>query len=350
MAIVARLTPPGKAAIACLGVADVEGGEPLAWEMAKGLFRRKAGRSLPVEPIAPAAYFGTFGEDAVDEVILSIRNVQPLVLEIHCHGGLEVIRSLEAAIVSRGIAEASSREWAKQIHGCEQAEMLDILTRCSTVRTADIALDQLNGAFERTLGSAAVGWERLAELVPVGEHLARPWKVVVAGAPNVGKSSLVNALAGFTRSVVSPTPGTTRDAVATQIALDGWPIELVDTAGLRETTDTLEAAGIARAEAAHADADLVLWVLEAPTPPDELPADGSLVVVNKIDQPAAWDLTSQSGATRTSAVTNEGIAELARAIVARLIPDPPKPSEAVPITLSQRDACLRFALANPGRG
>ena len=86
--------------------------------------------------------------------------------------------------------------------------------------------------------------ERLRELVPVAEHLDRPWRVVIAGAPNVGKSSLVNALAGFARSLVSPTAGTTRDVVTTRIALDGWPIELCDTAGQRESADAVESAGI----------------------------------------------------------------------------------------------------------
>ena len=83
--------------------------------------------------------------------------------------------------------------------------------------------------------------------------------MVVAGAPNVGKSSLVNALAGFQRSVVSEIAGTTRDVVSVQLAFDGWPVELTDTAGLREA-EGLEAEGVARANRALAEADLVLWV------------------------------------------------------------------------------------------
>ena len=73
---------------------------------------------------------------------------------------------------------------------------------------------------------------------------SNPWRVVVFGAPNVGKSSLINALAGYERAIVSPTPGTTRDVVTVTTAIDGWPVQLSDTAGFRETQDELESAGI----------------------------------------------------------------------------------------------------------
>src|SRR5439155_711085 len=101
----------------------------------------------------------------------------------------------------------------------------------------------------------------------LGRHLTNPWRVVVAGAPNVGKSSLVNALAGYARCVVSPTPGTTRDVVSTLIAVDGWPIELLDTAGLRLPGENLEQQGIALARAAVESADLCLWVIDASASP-----------------------------------------------------------------------------------
>src|SRR5207244_11945531 len=80
--------------------------------------------------------------------------------------------------------------------------------------------------------------DELARYAGVGRHLTAPWRVAVAGAPNVGKSSLVNALAGYQRSVVAPTPGTTRDVVTALLAIDGWPVELADTAGLRPLTPT----------------------------------------------------------------------------------------------------------------
>src|SRR5262249_7726954 len=120
----------------------------------------------------------------------------------------------------------------------------ELVQRAPTLRTAAILLDQLNGAFatevrrilalfETDPRNAAFSLHRLAELGnTVGRHLVEPWKVVVAGPPNVGKSSLVNALAGYQRSVVSEVAGTTRDAVSVRTAFDGWPVELIDTAGL----------------------------------------------------------------------------------------------------------------------
>src|SRR6185369_14624432 len=129
----------------------------------------------------------------------------------------------------------------------------DRLAHAPTLRTASILLDQLHGAFERGVTrildllatnpeAAREPLRELARYAPIGRHLVEPWKVVVAGAPNVGKSSLVNALAGFQRAVVSDIAGTTRDVVSVPVAFDGWPVELTDTAGLREA-EGLEAAG-----------------------------------------------------------------------------------------------------------
>src|SRR5207244_3542080 len=153
----------------------------------------------------------------------------------------------------------------------------------------------------------------LAKFAPVGRHLVEPWKVVVAGAPNVGKSSLVNALAGYQRAVVSEVAGTTRDAVSVQLAFDGWPVELTDTAGLRDA-EGLEAEGIERARRVLAEADLVLWVVDGAEEWLEFPEDsleeklglprvGYLLVVNKIDvKHEAW-INAVPGLHHVSAAT-----------------------------------------------
>src|SRR5205085_10015517 len=105
---------------------------------------------------------------------------------------------------------------------------LEPLTRATTVRTASILLDQYHGAFTRAVEAALAEPAHVAEFAryaPLGRHLVAPWTVAVVGPPNVGKSSLVNALAGYQRAVVSDMPGTTRDVVRTLVALDGWPVE-----------------------------------------------------------------------------------------------------------------------------
>ncbi len=164
----------------------------------------------------------------------------------------------------------------------------------------------------------------------------------------MGKSSLVNALAGYRRSVVSPTPGTTRDLVTVRLAI-GWPIELVDTAGLREETEALEGEGIDLARRQLAEADLVAWVLDSSAEPVWPPStqarsasDGTvpslalracvLPVINKMDLPPAWDLEQARGALRISARTGEGLAELCSGLEQRLVPEPPPPGAAVPFT------------------
>jgi tRNA modification GTPase len=210
-------------------------------------------------------------------------------------------------------------------------------------------LDQYHGAFARAIqdilaalaGSKATSGgrllEELAQNIEVGRHLTVPWRVVVAGAPNVGKSSLVNALAGYQRSVVSPIPGTTRDVVGTPIAVDGWPIELSDTAGWRENAEALEEKGIRLAEGAVAAADLCLWVVDGANAATPLPKERGIKhrvqpVINKIDLQAAWDWTQVPNAIQVSALTGAGLADLCREIGRRLVPDPPSAGAAVPFT------------------
>ena len=153
-------------------------------------------------------------------------------------------------------------------------------------------MDEIRQDIDR--GDASSARQRIEALLArekLGRHLTRPWSVVLAGRTNVGKSSLMNALAGYGRAIVHPAPGTTRDAVAMATAIDGWPVELCDTAGLRAADDAVERAGIERARERLAQADLVIlvadrsvpWSAEDQTLADQWPA--AVVVHNKCDLP-----------------------------------------------------------------
>jgi tRNA modification GTPase len=211
-----------------------------------------------------------------------------------------------------------------------------------TLRTAAVLLDQYHGAFDRAVSAILAKLDAgatnipeldaLATFAPVGRHLVAPCTVVVAGPPNVGKSSLVNALAGYQRTVVSEVAGTTRDVVTVPVAFDGWPVELADTAGLRAAAG-LEAEGVERAERFIRDADLVLWVMDTTAPQPVWPEQpGPLLVINKVDRPPASDLSAAPDAIRVSAATGDGVAGLAAVIARTLVPNPPPPGAAVPYT------------------
>jgi tRNA modification GTPase len=341
----ACLTPPGTGAIAVLALHG-----PRAWSVARDLFRpRSARQSLPDSPEPGRFWLGKLGDEAADEVVLVAKLAG---VEVHCHGGVQVVRMLLELFERRGITVCPWRQFNRLTgDNALRSTAAAALAEARTVRTAAILLDQYQGAFERAVETSLAAMGRndaaetnrlLAELARhtgVGRHLTTPWWVAVAGAPNVGKSSLVNALAGYQRSIVSPSPGTTRDVVTTTIAVDGWPVELADTAGLREGAQELEGEGIDRAREAAAGADLCLWVLDAAATPVwpsaglHLPlAPNVRLVVNKTDLPAAWDLDEATGALRVSAKTGDGIPELCDGLARWLVAEAPPPGASVPFT------------------
>ena len=152
-------------------------------------------------------------------------------------------------------------------------------------------------------------------------------------------------LAGFARAIVDAAPGVTRDVVTFRTAMDGWPVEIADTAGLRGTDDLIESMGIARSRHAQQAADLVLLVLdrsEALQPMDRALIESTsrvLLVANKTDLTAAWDprevLESPFSVLTVSAESGQGIGTLIAAIARRLVPDPPGAGEAVPFRIDQ---------------
>lgn len=342
---VTRLTPKGRGAVATLAI---EGAGAL--QAVGEFFRPAAGQPLAQSTI-DRIRFGTWHHDNGDREEIVVCRRAESVIEVHCHGGEAAATAIIAALVSRGTVVGTEATW---LHQRQQDPLLEIVRRklaeARTRRTAGILLDQLHGAWPKALAQMATALaanepavanrqlQRLLDLARCGRHLTTPWQVVVAGPPNVGKSSLVNTMLGFSRCIVFDQPGTTRDIVATQTALDGWPIELMDTAGLRAGQDAIEAEGVERALSKIACADLVVHVHDA-TRPNSHGVDGEitrhpnvLTVENKsdlVDQPArAVDV-------RTSAVTKMGVDQLIELIVLRLVPSPPVPGEAVPLDDAQ---------------
>jgi tRNA modification GTPase len=365
--LAACLTPPGRSAIATLGIRG-----PRAWEIVRELFRTSAAspQELPAIPDLSRIWLGRIGEkdsaNVADQVVVTVQQTTPIpCVEIHSHGGTETVRWLLEILEKQGcrVCAWPELEQATTTDPWKTAASLE-LVKASTVRTAAILLDQYHGAFARALIDIQTALtnqdlpettrllESLARYAHIGRHLTVPWKVAVVGPPNVGKSSLVNALAGFQRSLVTPTPGTTRDLVTTLIAVDGWPVELIDTAGLREESGSVEGQGIELARNAAASADLCLWLLDASAPPiwpePNLRDDSKFkLVVNKIDRPPAWEI-KQSDVLQVSALTGAGLAELVETIARWLVPNPPPPGAAVPFTpslASQVEEALNHARA-----
>ena len=178
--------------------------------------------------------------------------------------------------------------------------------------------------------------------------------VAIVGAPNVGKSSLFNRLLMENRSIVSPTPGTTRDFLEESVDVDGVQVKLIDTAGLREAGDEIEAEGISRTKATIESADLVLFVEDASNQRYREVSDGPdfcgtraekvLVVANKIDliEPRAPD--GKVGKTMVSAKTGQGIEELRRKLGELLLGESDRQDSELFITSSRHHVAMFSAV------
>jgi tRNA modification GTPase len=346
------LTAPGRGAIAVIRVWGAR-----AIEAVGAGFHANA--AIPLEESTPGRLLlGRMGAGLGDEVVAVVLESGIPAVEIQCHGGTAavsmVLESLERAGAQR------DQPWALpelDYPGGDtlSGEAMEDLALAPTVLTAEILLDQLHGALQGEIARLAVLVEQapalaerrldaLIERGAVGLRLVSGWKVVIAGRPNVGKSRLLNALCGFPRAIVDRTPGTTRDVVAFQTALGGWPVKLADTAGLRETADPIERLGIERAERELGAADLVLLVLdqsETLRPIDRhliATIPRALVVANKSDLEPAWREGDAGLGEETvlavSAERGDGIDALIASMLERLVPVPPSPAEAVPFRSS----------------
>ncbi len=275
------------------------------------------------------------------------------VVEFQCHGGAVTPRRVLEAAFAAGARLARRGEFTERafLNGkldYDQAEGVLDLIHAKTERAADAAQDAIAGRrrresrelYDRALdlsstlehaldvdeselpesffSSLAASFASLDAALAAAAKRLRESRilregalVVLAGPPNAGKSSLLNALVGESRAIVSDVPGTTRDAVEAWVDFDGWPIRLVDTAGLRETADAIEQEGVRRAEELIEKADVVV-ALTPLTPPQRL-AQPKAISIN-----AKCDLSRSPSLLNVSAKTGEGVEALRREIVAVL--------------------------------
>ena len=259
-----QLTPPGRGAVASI---RIEG--PGARELVARHFITRSGR--PLTDFPPGRIVLGQIRPRGEEVVLN--QYSDRAIELHCHGGLAAVARLEEIFIGDGCRQVSWQEWtASQEADPFAAAARLALAEARTPITAAILLDQYQGALRKAMeqietflqaGEKEVAWQQIEALLSRGDtglHLIRPWQVVVAGRPNVGKSSLINAIAGYQRAIVHSMPGTTRDVVGVQTAMGGWPVEVSDTAGLRETREEIEQAGIDLARKKILAADLIVLV------------------------------------------------------------------------------------------
>jgi tRNA modification GTPase len=278
------------------------------------------------------------------------------VLELQGHGGPVVMQALLAACLDAGARLAEPGEFTRRAYlegkiDLAQAEAVADLIDAASREAARSALRSLGGEFSAAVDALAARLTELRALVEAtldfpedevdrlhrdaaaarlaevrtaldevlrrsrqGSLLRSGIQVVLAGRPNVGKSSLLNRLAGEERAIVTAIPGTTRDALRETILLDGVPVVIVDTAGLREATDEVERLGVERTLREVERADLVLEVLDASQENARMAAGAERIAVyNKIDLKP--DFVPPAGAVAVSAKTGQGMDRLRRAIL-----------------------------------
>jgi len=320
---------------------------PGAADLVGRLFQPASGKSLTEHPLGRIV----FGRWSSGEELVVCRR-EPDLVEVHCHGGQAAPRAILDSLVAEGAATVDWRDWLRaQQHDPISADAWIALAEARTHRTASILLEQFHGALRREieviqlqlaegqLETALAKIRKLLARASVGLHLIVPYRVVLAGRPNAGKSSLINALVGYRRAIVAETPGTTRDVVTASAAFEGWPVELADTAGLRQARDPLEAAGVDLATDRLSSADLVILLVDvSQRPTDEQEPlraawPDALVVLSKCDLPR--QLGQNVKGLEASAVTGQGLPELEHAIANRLVSHPPASGEAVPFTAQQ---------------
>lgn len=364
--IAAIATPPGSGGV---GVVRVSG--PKAFSIAKEI--------LGFEPKPRYAHFAPFYDQHHQAIDAGIALYFPCphsftgedVFELQGHGGPVVLQLLLKRVYACGAEPARPGEFTERAFlndkiDLAQAEAIADLIHASSEQAARSAMRSLQGAFsiqcqqlqERMLSlrvyvEAAIDFpdedvdflsdghvaKQLNDIIIDSENLLAQAKqgvllqqgmtVVIAGRPNAGKSSLLNLLAAKDVAIVTDIPGTTRDVLRQWVQIDGMPLHVLDTAGLRDSDDLVEQEGVARARNEVAQADCVLWVVD-PTQPFDMNEitnpEKTLIIRNKIDltqDPPGKSLYQNIEAVNISAKTSEGLDALKQALKNKMGYDQP---------------------------
>jgi tRNA modification GTPase len=360
--IAAISTPIGEGGLA---VVRLSGGE--AFAISDRIFRA-AGKNgaKPSEAPSHTVHYGTVWRDGktVDEVMLTVLRAprtftREHMVEISCHGGILPAKLVLDSVLAAGARLATAGEFTKRafLNGridLAQAEAVADLIHSRTELALEAANEQLAGKLSRRIEQLRdqmvqtlahveahidfpdedIAPDTKAQLVTrleggvsfmdqllctatEGRILRHGIRAAIIGRPNAGKSSLLNQLLGHERAIVSPIPGTTRDTIEETANIRGIPVIFIDTAGLRESADLIEAEGIRRSHETIARAELVLHVLDVSEPLtneekaflDQTLAQKRVIVLNKIDLPRRLEGQIDSGVS-VSCATGEGIERL----------------------------------------
>jgi len=362
--ICALSTPAGESAVAVIRASG-----PLCAELARTIFGKKS----PTTRAAQLGKYRSLGGEPIDQVLWTFfaekaSYTGEAMLEISCHGNPFVVRKILDDLIRRGCRCAQPGEFTRTafLNGridLSQAEAVGEIIRARTDKALKAAQRQLEGALGEQIRAATdqllqilaeveahidfadedlppqaqdvpaqriealrTGLEKLGTTRRYHALLQEGARAVIFGAPNAGKSSLLNALLGEERALVSPEAGTTRDYIAERWHAGPYCIQLMDTAGVREGAGALEGAGIARALEKLEGADICLWVVDtslpfAPPPPRAraaLEPAKTLVVFNKCDLPKVLNsniLSDFKNRVEISLKTGNGLEALQTAVV-----------------------------------
>ena len=382
--IAAIATPPGEGALAIVRISGIS-----AESIARQIFIRSQGKQGALK--SHVLYHGRIRDPKsqrdVDDVLLTVMRKPRSytgedVVEVHCHGGAFLVRQLLGLILAQGARQAEPGEFTKRafLNGridLAQAEAVLDLIRAPTIKGAELALNQMSGELSQFVVElreelldilvqveAAIDFpeeeiellqrqqliakvDRLSDKISTildsyewGKLFREGARVCICGRPNVGKSSLLNALLGEERAIVTSIPGTTRDVIEEAINLDGLPVVLWDTAVIRESENEIEQLGVERSRRHLAQSDALILMLDgsAPLTQDDLhiirevQGKKHLTVINKTDLPLQLVIKgidgdeSLSPARLVSALSGDGIASLKSALRELLLDcrvDPP---------------------------